>query len=95
MRKLRELQIQDRYRHKLKEGNNREVLINMTGLSRDELESFMFFCKYSKTQISTMNDYDFLLSLMSCYEEYLRIQEREELLNDQESEAQQVKERFK
>ena len=97
MRKLRELQIQDQYRHMLKEGNNREILTELTGMDKDELEAFMFFCKYSRTQINTMNDYDFLLSLMNCYEEYLRIQEREQILREKESKPRetQTKERFK
>ena len=58
--------------------------MNITGLSRDELESLLFFCKYSKTYIRTANDYEFLISLLSCYQEYIRIQEMEGVLNQEE-----------
>jgi len=92
---LRELQAQDSYKRKLQEGNNRELLTNMTGLSRDELEEFLFFCKYSEVQISTMNDYALLMTLMGCYDEYLRIKEREVILQQYEKTSEQDQERFK
>lgn len=92
---LRELQAQDNYKRKLQEGNNRELLTNMTGLSRNELEEFLFFCKYSEVQISTMSDYALLMSLMRCYDEYLRVREREEILRQYENSPGQTEERFK
>ena len=92
---LRELQAQDSYKRKLQEGNNRELLTNLTGLSRQELEEFLFFCKYSEVQISTMNDYALLMTLMACYDEYLRIKEREDILQQYEESAEPNQERFK
>lgn len=92
---LRELQAQDSYKRKLQEGNNRELLTNLTGLSRQELEEFLFFCKYSEVQISTMNDYALLMTLMGCYDEYLRIKEREDILQQYEESAEPNQERFK
>jgi len=93
---LRQLQAQDQYKHKLEEGNNRETLTNLTGLSKNELEEFLFFCKYSETQINTMNDYNLLVSLLNCYDEFLRIKEREAILKEyEETEMTGTEERFK
>lgn len=85
LEKLRQLQAEDYYRRKLTEGNNREILVELTGLPREELEAFMFYCKYSDTYINTLNDYQFLQSLLQCYDQYVREQEVNQLLNDQET----------
>jgi len=69
---LRKLQQEDYYRRKLEEGNNRTILEDLTGIPKEEMEAFMFYCKYSETQIRTFNDYQFLVSLLNCYEEYER-----------------------
>lgn len=74
---LKELQKSDAYRSKLEEGTNREILEELTGIPKEEMEAFMFFCKYSKVEIQTWNDYQFLNTLLSCYEEYQRIKEQE------------------
>ncbi len=75
---LRRLQQEDYYRRKLEEGNNRESLEELTGIPKEEMEAFMFYCKYSDTQIRTLNDYQFLVSLLECYEEYERQKEMQE-----------------
>jgi len=77
---LRELQREDYYRRKLEEGTNREIIEELTGIPKAEMEAFMFYCKYSETEIRTFNDYQFLVSLLSCYEEYEREKERQEAL---------------
>ena len=69
---LRKLQQENYYRRKLEEGNNRTILEDLTGIPKEEMEAFMFYCKYSETQIRTFNDYQFLVSLLLCYEEYER-----------------------
>lgn len=78
---LRKLQQEDYYRRKLEEGSNREILEQLTGIPKEEMEAFMFYCKYSDTEIKTFNDYQFLVSLLSCYEEYERVKESEEAKN--------------
>ena len=75
---LRKLQQEDYYRSKLEEGNNREILEELTGIPKQEMEAFMFYCKYSDTQIRTFNDYQFLVSLLDCYELYKREKEHQE-----------------
>jgi hypothetical protein len=77
---LRKLQQEDYYRRKLEEGNNRSILEELTGIPKAEMEAFMFYCKYSDTQIRTFNDYQFLVSLLDCYAEYERLRERQETL---------------
>lgn len=84
LEKLRQLQAEDYYRRKLTEGNNRQILVELTGLPREELEAFMFYCKYADTYINTLNDYDFLISLLKCYDQYIRDQEVNQLLDEQD-----------
>lgn len=98
MRQLQELQKKDAYFQRLKQNNNRAIFTEITGLTKEELESFLFFCKYSNTFINTLSDYDFLISLMACYEEYLRVQQIDTLLDQGEQEErkeQNIDERFK
>ena len=77
LQELKRLYVEDYYKRKLKQGNNREMLIQITGIPRAELEAFMFYCKYSDVYIRTLNDYDFLTSLLACYDQY----EREKAIN--------------
>ena len=88
LEKLRELHQQDYYKRKLQEGSNREILVQITGLPKEELEAFMFYCKYADTYINTLNDYEFLMSLLACYEEYEREKAVEQILKDQETQQQ-------
>ena len=77
---LRQLQREDYYRQMLEEGSNRQIIEELTGIPKAEMEAFMFYCKYSETEIRTFNDYQFLVSLLDCYEEYEREKERQEAL---------------
>ncbi len=98
LERLRALEREDYYRQKLREGNNRKILEDLTGLPKEELEAFMFYCKYADTRISTMNDYEFLQSLLACYDEYEREQKVRQLLDEQEKQQQienTTRERFK
>lgn len=88
LEKLRELYQQDYYKRKLQEGNNRDILVELTGLPKEELAAFMFYCKYADTYINTLNDYEYLLSLLSCYEQYEREKAVEQILKEQEVEQQ-------
>lgn len=84
MRELRRLIQEDYYRRKLLEGNNRTIVAQLTGLTKEELEAFMFFCKYSNTRIQLLNDYEYIESLLDCYDEYVRQKEIDQILIDQE-----------
>lgn len=80
LRMLAQLKAEDAYRDKLEETNNRQNVISLTGLSRDDLEAFMFYCKYSPVQVQTMNDYEFLKSVQRCYAQYVKDRELESFL---------------
>ncbi|MDX5428944.1 MAG: hypothetical protein LPK46_10865 [Bacteroidota bacterium] len=83
-RELQELRRRDAFKSKLREGFNREAIMSITGMSKEELNQFLFFCRYGKDEIRTFNDYVFLNSLLNCYEEYLKQREMDQLLRDQE-----------
>lgn len=80
LRALAQLQAEDAYRRKLEESNNREIVVELTGLSQEELEAFMFYCKFAPVYMNTLNDYQFLLSVKRCFEQYVKERELEEFL---------------
>ena len=80
LRKLAKLKKDFAYREKLKETNNRESIMTLTGLNKQELEAFMFYCKYAPVRIRTMNDYQYLKSLQRCYQQYVQDKELENFL---------------
>ena len=84
LEQLKQLYAEDYYREKLKQGNNRDVLVALTGMPREELEAFMFYCKYADTYINTLNDYEFLISLLNCYDQYERERAVNKLIEEQE-----------
>lgn len=80
LRKLAALQKADAYRKKLEQSNNRTSVKQLTGLSEEELEAFMFYCKFAPVRIRTMNDYEYLKSLQRCYRQYIKDQELDSFL---------------
>ncbi len=80
LRMLAQLKAEDAYREKLKESNNRESVVTLTGLTREELEAFMFYCKYAPVAMRTMNDYEFLRSVQACFRQYVKEREMEDFL---------------
>ena len=80
LRELERLMEQEYYRARLEEGNNRKILKQLTGLNDAELEAFVFFCKFSETAISHQTDYELLISLLLCFDEYQQRKELEDVL---------------
>lgn len=80
LRKLAQLKAEDAYREKLEESNNRNAVIRMTGLRKEELEAFMFYCKYVPVNMNQLNDYEFLLSVQACFRRYMKDRELEGFL---------------
>lgn len=80
LKMLAQLKAEDAYRLKLDESNNRSRVVELTGLSQEELEAFMFYCKFASVYMSTMNDYQFLISVKYCFQEYVKERELEEFL---------------
>lgn len=80
LRKLAQLKAEDAYRKKLEESNNRENVVTLTGLSKEELEAFMFYCKFTTVRMNDLNDYQFLKSVQYCYSQYVKERELENFL---------------
>lgn len=80
LRKLAQLKAEDAYRRKLEESNNRRAVIALTGLNKDELEAFMFYCKYIPVNMNRLNDYEFLLAVQACFQRYMKDRELEGFL---------------
>lgn len=80
LRALAQLQAEDYYRQVLEQNSNRQKVEQLTGLTKADLEAFMFYCKYSSTRMRTMNDYEFLLSVQRCYRQYVEERELEGFL---------------
>jgi hypothetical protein len=78
LRALQELRKQDAFREKLNQGNNHSILLQVTGLTSEELEQVLFYCRYSQTYIRSATDYELLMSLLLCFEEYQSIKVREQ-----------------
>lgn len=81
LRKLAELEAEDAYRRKLEESNNRNAVVSLTGLDREELEAFMFYCKYVPINMNRLNDYEFLLAVKACFYRYMKDRELEGFLD--------------
>ena len=80
LRALALLKAEDAYRLKLEESDNRQKVTELTGLSREELEAFMFYCKFAPVYMSTLNDYQFLISVKLCFQQYVKERELEDFL---------------
>lgn len=80
LRLLAQLKAEEAYRLKLEESNNRQKVVELTGLSQAELEAFMFYCKFAPVYMSTLNDYEFLISVKRCFRQYVKERELEEFL---------------
>lgn len=80
LRMLAQLKAEDYYREVLEQNSNRRKVEQLTGLTQQDLEAFMFYCKYSAASMRTMNDYEFLLSVQRCYKLYVNERELENFL---------------
>jgi hypothetical protein len=73
LRELQELRKKDAFRERLNQGSNHSILLEITGLSEAELQQVLFYCRYSRNYISTATDYELLVSLLMCFEEFQSI----------------------
>lgn len=76
LRELAALVNSDQYRVQLAESRNREALFELTGLTEARIEEVLLFCRYNQNAIRTATDYDLLVSLIDCYQEF---EERQQL----------------
>lgn len=74
LRELKEILENENYRQKLAKNNNRNALFELTGLTSNQIEELLLFCTWDKQMIQYKTDYELLLSLYSCYQDYIRRQ---------------------
>jgi hypothetical protein len=72
----------DRFQDKLEEGNNREILLTVTGMDEWELKPFLFYCQMGPEFIQTATDYELLMSLLRCFRSYVHDKEMSEFFSD-------------
>lgn len=70
LRKLRKMQEEDEIRNLLTTKFDREVLLEILELERNDLDDILQHCNYSKSFIATANDLQILDALSECYEEF-------------------------
>jgi hypothetical protein len=70
LRKLRKMRQEDEIRNLLSEKFDREVLLQMLELDKNDLDEILQHCNYSKTFIINANDLQILDAINECYEEY-------------------------
>lgn len=69
-RKLKEILKQDAIREKVDKRFESELIWELTGLYGEELERLKKYCNLPPGYVITANEYDFLLTLKTCYNNY-------------------------
>ena len=70
MRKLRQMKADDNIRNLLQSKFDRETLMAVLQLERNDLDMILNNCNYSDQFIRTANDLQILDAISECYEEY-------------------------
>ncbi len=70
LRKLRKMKEDDEIRNLLASKFDRETLVALIQVDKDDLEIILRNCNYSKEFIQTANDLQILDAISGCYEEY-------------------------
>ena len=74
LRELAALVNSDQYRVQLAQSRNREALFELTGLTEARIEEVLLVCRYNQSAIHSATDYELLVSLIDCYQEFERRQ---------------------
>ncbi len=70
MRKLRQMKEDDNIRNLLRNKFDRETLMALLQVNRNEIDEILNNCNYSKDFMKTANDLQILDAISNCYEEY-------------------------
>lgn len=70
MKKLRKMKLDDEIRNLLQSKFDRETLMAVLQLERNDIDEILNNCSYSKDFIRTANDLQILDAVSECYEEY-------------------------
>ena len=74
MRKLKKMRKDDNIKNLLSTKFDREVLVQLLGIERFNLEEILRNCNYSNSFIKEANDLQILEAISGCYEEYKILQ---------------------
>jgi hypothetical protein len=77
---LQELKARDAFFDKLEEGNNRHTLMIITGMAKEDLQPFLFYCQMGYDYIENSTDYELLISLLQCYDNYVHARDMKEFM---------------
>ncbi len=87
-RRFKQMEILDEYTKrdafitKLEEGNNMNIVMEITGLSKEEFREFIFFCQMGEDFIYSATDYELIMSMLRCYRQYKRVKDINEYMGD-------------
>jgi len=79
MRKLKQLEETNQVRDLLHQKYDREFLMETLNLSRKQIESILKYCDYNPDYITQANDLQVLQAVLSCYEQYKTIIDKDNL----------------
>ncbi len=77
MKKLRKMKEDDKVRNLLEKKYDRETLVALLQLDRNDIDAILLNCSYSDNFIVTANDLQILDAISECYEEYQVLQQRD------------------
>ncbi|WP_448522280.1 hypothetical protein [Schleiferia thermophila] len=70
LEELEKLAEKDEFIEKLDLNNNREILLELTGLDQEGLRMLIFYCQMSEEKIYSSTDYELIISMLRCYQHY-------------------------
>ncbi len=71
-RQLQKAQQKEAYQKGLAQKYNREMVGEITGLADEQLDEFMLFCEIKDAFIERSNEYDIILAINRCYQDFQR-----------------------
>lgn len=69
-REVRKAEQEYEYQKVLSKKYNRDLVGKITGLTDQDLDKFMLFCRFEDEFIARSNEYDIILAINRCYEDF-------------------------
>lgn len=70
LEELERIAERDEFIERLDLRNNREILLELTGLDQDGLRMLIFYCQMSEEKIYSSSDYELIASMLECYRSF-------------------------
>lgn len=70
LEELERLAERDEFIDRLDLRNNREILLELTGLDQEGLRMLIFYCQMSEEKIYSSSDYELITSMLDCYRSF-------------------------